>query len=683
MAVSPDQRRELMAAIRDAAIKVIGHDLLKNDHEAQVLTAIVRAYGNSPAGFIYAAPSRAKATTRPPDVVLCHPQVGLMVIECKGLPIKTVEGVDAGSIYIRRGGFTRTENPVRQAEDQMFDIDNAISRVVRKKWERPLTNCMVALPLISESEWAARGYDRAHPSSQLLFQEQIEDVDRLRRRVGSLVQETLANSRKDSALNLDQIQVIAQVFGNSDVINEMRPPREDVEKESLGGYIDEMMALEKYLSEEQKELSRLTVGEYPRLIRGVAGSGKSIVLANLVSRYLHRRLPSLEQPSLLPIDVKIAVTCFNQSLVEFLRRKVHTAYREQTLQDQLPKDSVFISHLNGLMYNLINARKWPLEYIQVEKVSDGPTRAQHYRDQIARFAQNSPADYHAACFDALFLDEGQDLEPEEYRLLLDLVRPHPVTGEKPLIIFYDDAQNLYGRRRPIWRDLGINVAIGDRSRVMRECFRNSRPIVELAFNVLLGSQASEEVRVQTRQYADVAYLKERGLVEEVGDHVRVGFAEREGNKPVIQSFAHEQAELDWVADEIVRLVRDEQVRPDDILVTFYSTYSFNHFRLEARIQAALPDIRFVHPFGKSADKRAFIFQPGAITVSTVHGAKGYDAPIVFVVGADRFDYNKEGNKEVRAAFYVAATRAKMLLYITGVERRDTLLWEAQSVCNVI
>lgn len=682
MTVSPEIRRELVSAIRDAAIRVVGQDLLKNDGEALLLTAIVRAYGSSPAGFIYAAPSRARSTNRPPDVVLCHPEVGLLVVEAKHLPLRTIQGVEAGSIYIRRSGMVKTENPVRQVENQMFDIDDDIGRIIRDKWKRPLSNCMVALTAISESEWVARGYDRAHPSTQLLFREQLEDTGRLRQRISRLVTESLERSRKDVPLNRDDIELIAKVFGNSDVINESRPPRNHVERDSLGGYIDEMMALEKYLSEEQKELSRLSVGEYPRLIRGVAGSGKSIVLANLVSRFLHRRMETLEQLPLLPPsvpDVSIAVTCFNQSLTEFLRRKVRTAYREQTLTEQIPNQSLLITHLNSLIYALARERGWPLDYIPVDKVSDGAQRAQLYREQIARFAQRAPEHYHAACFDALFLDEGQDLEPEEYRLLLDLIRPHPTTGEKPLVIFYDDAQNLYGRRRPIWRDLGINVAVGDRSRVMRECFRNSRPIIELAFNVLLGSRAPEELRVQTRQYADVAYLKERGLVEEVGDHVRVGFAEREGNTPTIRAFPSEHAELEWVAGEIVRLIRDEEVRPEDILVTFYTTYGVDYNRLETMIRAQLPSQEFVHPFGNSPDKRAFIFRPGAVTVSTVHGAKGYDAPIVFVIGADRFDYNKEG----RAAFYVAATRAKMLLNISGVERSDTLLAEARSVLEVL
>ena len=71
---------------------------------------------------------------------------------------------------------------------------------------------------------------------------------------------------------------------------------------------------------------------------------------------------------------------------------------------------------------------------------------------------------------------------------------------------------------------------------MLECFRNTRQIVELAFNVLLGTQSLPEQRVQTRTYADINYLKQRGVIEETGDHVRVRFAEREYKRPDMQGF---------------------------------------------------------------------------------------------------------------------------------------------------
>lgn len=299
-------------------------------------------------------------------------------------------------------------------------------------------------------------------------------------------------------------------------------------------------------------------------------------------------------------------------------------------------------------------------------------------DQIAAFAESEPERYHKLCFDALFIDEGQDFDPEEYKLLLDLVKTDPQTGEKTLIIFYDDAQNVYGRPRPVWQSLGINIR-RERSRVMRRSFRNTRQIVELAFNVLLGTQAPATIKVQTKTFADLSYLRDQRLIEESADYCKVWFAERDGLLPQVKGFASHADEVAWVAQEIVRLLKEEAVRPEDILVLFQQPAFINLFGLKQQIQQAIPGQQFIEPYGTSDDKHSYIFRPGYLTLSTIYGAKGYDDPIVFVIGADRFETDTKG----RAAFYVGATRAKMLLYVTGMERGQSLLSETKAVLNLM
>lgn len=68
-------------------------------------------------------------------------------------------------------------------------------------------------------------------------------------------------------------------------------------------------------------------------------------------------------------------------------------------------------------------------------------------------------------------------------------------------MFYDDAQNLFGRVRPNWRAVGLNVS--GRSAVMTRCFRNTRPVVEAAFNVLYGTFAPPRAPVPPRDFGNV------------------------------------------------------------------------------------------------------------------------------------------------------------------------------------
>ena len=681
MSVSRDVSIKLASARREAKIRVvIDMELIKNDSEAILLTALIKAYGDSPAGFLYYSPGRARSTERPPDAVLCHPEIGLLIIDAKGHSIEQIEKVEAGHVFVRYQGHIKPKNIIQQVENQMFEIRSDALKLIRDEGKLPLTNSMIAFPNIRESEWVARGYDKAHPTMPILFIDQLETRARLKQRIGQVVSESIKKSKKSSPLNVAQVDILSRVFGNSAVINDHRQIRRNISENTIGNYIDELAAIDKYLSREQEELSRLTVDDSPRLIRGVAGSGKSVVLANIVARYIHRRLNSLEMPLFPEKGMSIAVTCFNRALVDFLKQKIRLVYKEQTLSEDIPTSTMVVSHMNSLMYYLKNDLHWPIEYIPVAERENAGAEAwaRRYREQIHKFATEQSDWYAGSCFDAIFIDEGQDFEPEEYRLLLDLIRPNEVSGEKPIVIFYDDAQNIYGRSRPVWRDVGINV-VGERSFVMRECFRNTRQIVELAFNVLLGSQASTEQKVQTRTYADVNYLKEKGVIEEAGDHIRVKFAEREDRKAEIKDFASPNDEITWVANEITHLIDEDSVRAEDILVIFDRQSHFDYELLKRKIGAKFPEMEYVHPFGNSTDKDRYIFQPGKLTITNIYGAKGYDAPIVFLVGVDKFELTRDG----RASFYVGATRAKLILYLSGITGDNSLLAEAKRVNQLI
>jgi superfamily I DNA and RNA helicase len=63
------------------------------------------------------------------------------------------------------------------------------------------------------------------------------------------------------------------------------------------------------------------------------------------------------------------------------------------------------------------------------------------------------------------------------------------------------------------------------------------------------------------------------------------------------------------------------------------------------------------------EKNLPLIQDRTLTLSTVASAKGYDAAIVLLLGADLFTNDARG----RASFYVAATRAKVKLFISGTQ----------------
>ena len=63
---------------------------------------------------------------------------------------------------------------------------------------------------------------------------------------------------------------------------------------------------------------------------------------------------------------------------------------------------------------------------------------------------------------------------------------------------------------------------------MNECFRNTRAIIEPAFNVLYGTCAPAGSPTPAKDYGDLSALEQKGLIQREGEMWRVRFARREG-----------------------------------------------------------------------------------------------------------------------------------------------------------
>jgi len=92
--------------------------------------------------------------------------------------------------------------------------------------------------------------------------------------------------------------------------------------------------------------------------------------------------------------------------------------------------------------------------------------------------------------------------------------------------------------------------------------------------------------------------------------------------------------------------------------------------LASKFSSAADFVRWVNRarFGDRKEKTV----RGSVQLMTVHGAKGLEFPVVFLMNCTEgyFPYQKsvdEGNlEEERRIFYVGMTRAKDVLYLTGL-----------------
>ncbi|NTX59453.1 AAA family ATPase [Myxococcus sp. CA051A] len=411
------------------------------------------------------------------------------------------------------------------------------------------------------------------------------------------------------------------------------PPPPPSAPATLGGEIEGSRPTRPLFTQEQVSLFERRFDDGHHLVRGVAGSGKTFVLAHWVARYL------LEHE-----DTRVLVSFFNRALAP--------------LVDKLLMEAI------------------------IQRA--GRVRARELRARVMVKHVGALRRVEPASFDGVFVDEAQDMDARALAMLHALVLPHTLADGREvrcLQLFMDDSQNVYGQVPidSLKEQLPEGLSFRGRTRVLKETFRATRDILDVAFNVVLDplrQHATSDPGM--REYMKAGELAREGLLwlpeETLEGLYRVQSTERGGVLPQVRGFASGASEARQVAKEVARLIRDEGVHPGDILVVapvMPSQYT------EALNRAGVP----AHAYGGKGGRDVTDFRVSGVDhvrATTVFSCKGHECPIVFFAGLDALDTvenwmagarerNARENERIRRAmFYVGATRAMKRQYLTGV-----------------
>ena len=468
--------------------------------------------------------------------------------------------------------------------------------------------------------------------------------------------------RKYNNLSIKYQTVIAN---KQDIVPQSKEKEIENNKLSIREEIDNLIFQEKPLTLDQLRILDQHLSDNQYLVRGVAGSGKTLLLANNLAKRIAKAHSEYEGSLKFEGPKRFGVVCYNRCLVPFIKESIKE-YLALQLPSSVSVDKVLDSylscaHLAGFMFMLSNSpqnpKPGPLPYVHVN--NNGEFLGEVWHKNLLSLKAKNPEEYDSILFDAIYVDEGQDLNPQEYLLLKDLLKTSPITQQSNLVIFYDDAQNLYGRTRPVWGKLGINV--NSRSFVLKESKWKPKPKLNFSFNVLLGRSLPPSKRPSLKGFADFSYLSAEGMIEETGDYLSVHFGAQTGKNPVVRSFKKRGDEKSWLMKALSYLLEEGQLQPEDILIL--ASRSKEYEDLVGEISKSKNVDGVVCPY-QSKEKDNYILQRGKITFSTIESAKGYDAPIVFLLGADLLPTDNRG----RAEFYVGATRSRYKLFVSGVEK---------------
>ncbi len=421
-------------------------------------------------------------------------------------------------------------------------------------------------------------------------------------------------------------------------------------------------------------------------IRGLAGSGKTIVLA-LKAAYLHAQHP----------DWKIAVTFHTRALKGQFKRLINTFYIEQTSEEPDWENIQIInswgapggSDRNGIYYAFCkNTGVEYLDFSSAKKRFRGDELSNVCKVALEQSIHVEPM------YDAILVDEAQDLSASFLNLCYKLLKE-----PKRLVYAYDELQSLGGSSLPPPEEIfgldsgGRPLVSFDETKpgepkqdiILEKCYRNSRPVLATAHALGFGIYRTPEKHETTgliqmfdqrELWLDVGYKVISG---ELDDNKNVCLTRTEESSPSFLENHSEISELiqfyhfntpaeqdDWLANQIEMNLSFDELQPDDIIVINPDPFTTRSYVGAVRKKLFDKSIQ-THLAGVDTSPDIFFDESGdSIAFTGIYRAKGNEAGMVYIINAQDCFFSWGGLATVRNQIFTAITRSKAWVRVLGV-----------------
>lgn len=415
-------------------------------------------------------------------------------------------------------------------------------------------------------------------------------------------------------------------------------------------------------------------------IRGLAGSGKTIVLALKVA-YLHAQNPSW----------RIAVTFNTRSLKAQFRRYINNFTIEQT-GNEPDWDSIDIINAwggpgdkerEGIYHKFCRANEIPFFdfYSAKSKFGEGKEFKGSCAEALGR--TNNPV----ALFDLILVDEAQDLPFEFLRLCY-----HSLSQPKRLVYAYDELQSLTGASMPPPEELFGNSPDGKplvllnqeeggprQDIILEKCYRNSRPLLATAHALGFGiyrERGLVQIFDQDSLWTDVGYVIEEGdlvggkevTLARTAESSPQFLEDHSGPEDLIQFhiFRDSAEQTDWLINAIKADIFEQELRPEDIVVI-----NPNPLTTQKEVGPARKELFALGINSELAgvSTSADIFSEiNSVTFTGIFRAKGNEAGMVYIMNAQdcAAGWDKSATALARNRLFTAITRSKAWVRVLGI-----------------
>lgn len=465
-------------------------------------------------------------------------------------------------------------------------------------------------------------------------------------------------------LSKNDYELLTSIVQNANIINK-----------TTNSYVDEpaqnmqeaIVLNEQKISQfdlEQMKAS-LTITDKSERIRGLAGSGKTVLLAMKAAK-LHKRYP----------DKRIAFVFYTKSLynqaISLIRK-----YYNLIADDEPNWDNLKVLHSWGGSTTGEGFYSYICKEIGVSPMRFSSNTT--YSDVCKDLIDNKPI---REIFDYILVDEAQDF-PLDFFLLVEKVLKQP----KKVVIAYDELQTTNDIKIPDFSVLfgstngKANIELDENhDYILRKSYRNTLEVLVTAFAFGFGFYSNLTQIIQdTLTWNALGFEVEGDYVE--GNLITVHRPKENSPNSVLTFYNNEYPIQFWVysnidetvqsiVDKIVSLITEQHITPTEILVI---DIKMNKTKTLNAIQSGLYARGFnSHIPGVVTDSRDF-FKQDHITLSTPRNAKGNEVPVVLIVGCEDIyeKSNMSAQRQSRNFMFISMTRSKGWVYLFATGRVKT------------
>ena len=444
------------------------------------------------------------------------------------------------------------------------------------------------------------------------------------------------------------------------------------EKLTKGKVLSLIQQQETVFDLEQKRAALNTI-DSPQRIRGLAGSGKTIILTMKAALY------HLQNP-----DSLILYTYFTKALYGQIKYLIEKYYRDFSDNQEPNWNNIQILHGWGGA---------SLAGVYSEACSDNHISPMSLPEARRNNVKN-PFDY--ACmsllkhnikskYDLTLIDEGQDFPIHFYRLC------YALTKNRRIVWAFDDFQNIFDTKIQDEKETFgqkdghflVDFSLNENQLqdiVLHKCYRNPKRALIAAFSLGLGIYNTRVLqRLEDNQHwNDLGFVVEKGdssvgaqmIISRPNENSPIDKNEYFGENTILfKKFRDIDEECNAIAKNIIKQIRTEKLRPDDIcVISLDEKHISNYFsRIEKLLQKN--DIKVFNILNAPNNNIYFSIE-NHVTLSSINKAKGNEVGMVYIVGVDAaFSENNIDYTVYRNKIFTAITRTKGWVVISGMGDR--------------